>query len=55
MKTYSAKAAEIKRELHVIDASGQILGRLASQIAGLLMEKISRCLPPTLIPEISSS
>lgn len=39
MKTYSTKAADIKREWHVIDASGKVLGRLATQIAGLLMGK----------------
>ncbi len=39
MKTYTAKAADIKREWHVIDASGRILGRLATQIARLLMGK----------------
>ena len=39
MKTYSTKAADIKREWHVIDASGKVLGRLATQVAGLLMGK----------------
>jgi large subunit ribosomal protein L13 len=39
MKTYSTKAADIKREWHVFDASGKVLGRLATQIAGLLMGK----------------
>lgn len=39
MKTYSAKASDIERQWHVIDASGKILGRLATQIAGLLMGK----------------
>ena len=39
MKTYSTKASDIKREWHVIDASGKILGRLATQIASLLMGK----------------
>ncbi len=39
MKTYSPKAAEIERRWHVIDASGQPLGRLASQIATLLRGK----------------
>ena len=39
MKTYSAKAADIKREWHVFDASGKTLGRLATQIANLLMGK----------------
>src|SRR3972149_2816002 len=39
MKTYTAKAAEIKRGRHVIDAADQTLGRLSSQIAKLLMGK----------------
>ena len=39
IKTYSPKASDIKREWHVLDASGKVLGRLATQIAGLLMGK----------------
>ncbi len=39
MKTYSTKPSDIKREWHVIDASDKILGRLASQVASLLMGK----------------
>lgn len=39
LKTYSVKASEIKREWHLVDASGQVLGRMATQIAGLLMGK----------------
>ncbi len=39
MKTYSTKASDIKREWHVIDASDKILGRLATQVASLLMGK----------------
>ncbi|MFC2041598.1 50S ribosomal protein L13 [Chloroflexota bacterium] len=39
MKTYSPKASEIEREWHVIDASGKVLGRLATEVAGLLMGK----------------
>jgi large subunit ribosomal protein L13 len=39
MKTYSAKLSEIKREKHTIDASDQVLGRLATRVAGLLMGK----------------
>lgn len=39
MKTYSTKASDIKRERHVIDATGQVLGRLATQVATLLMGK----------------
>ena len=39
MKTYSVKASEIKQQRHVIDASGKILGRLATGVASLLMGK----------------
>jgi large subunit ribosomal protein L13 len=39
MKTYSVKASDIKREWHVIDASDEILGRLATRVARLLMGK----------------
>ncbi len=39
MRTYSTKAADIKREWLVIDASGRTLGRLATEIAVLLKGK----------------
>lgn len=39
MKTYSVKASEIDRQWHVIDATDKILGRLATEIARLLMGK----------------
>jgi large subunit ribosomal protein L13 len=39
MKTYSVKASDIERKWHVIDASDEVLGRLATRIAGLLMGK----------------
>ncbi len=39
MKTYSTKASEIERQWHVIDASDKVLGRLATQVASLLMGK----------------
>jgi large subunit ribosomal protein L13 len=39
MKTYSAKKGEISREWYVVDAEGQILGRLATQIADRLRGK----------------
>jgi large subunit ribosomal protein L13 len=39
MKTYSTKASEIKRQWHKIDASGKVLGKLATETAGLLMGK----------------
>jgi len=39
MKTYSAKASEIERQWHVLDASDKILGKLATEAAKLLMGK----------------
>jgi len=39
MKTYQPTNKEIKRQWHLINADGQVLGRLASQIARLLMGK----------------
>jgi large subunit ribosomal protein L13 len=39
MKTVSTKASDIKREWHLIDASGQVLGAVATQAAKLLMGK----------------
>jgi large subunit ribosomal protein L13 len=39
MKTYSLKGAEIDKRWQVVDAAGQVLGRLATQVAGLLMGK----------------
>lgn len=39
MKTFSTKASDIKREWHVIDASGQVLGGVATEAARLLMGK----------------
>jgi large subunit ribosomal protein L13 len=39
MKTYSTKASDIKRDWHVIDASGRTLGRLATEVAHLLRGK----------------
>ncbi len=39
IKTYQPKAKEVKREWHLIDAKGQVLGRLATNVATLLMGK----------------
>ena len=39
MKTYQVKAKEITRSWHLVDAKGKVLGRLATQIAKLLMGK----------------
>ena len=48
MKTYSTKASDIERQWHVIDASGKILGRLATQVARLLMGKHKPIFSPNL-------
>jgi len=47
-KTYSAKASELNPQWYVIDAEGQILGRLASQIAQILRGKHK----PTFTPHL---
>ena len=39
MKTYSVKASEITREWHLIDAEDKILGKVATEVAKLLMGK----------------
>lgn len=39
IKTYQPKAKEIERKWHLIDAKGKVLGRLASEVAMLLMGK----------------
>ena len=48
MKTYSTKASDIKREWHIIDASDKVLGRLATQVASLLMGKHKPMYSPNL-------
>ena len=40
MKTYVANPADRQRDWHVVDAEGQTLGRLASQIAQVLRGKL---------------
>lgn len=39
MKTYSAKVGEVDRKWHVVDADGQVLGRIATRIADILRGK----------------
>ncbi|OGM19177.1 50S ribosomal protein L13 [Candidatus Woesebacteria bacterium RIFCSPHIGHO2_01_FULL_38_10] len=39
MRTYQPKAKEVKRKWHLIDAKGEILGRMATKIATLLTGK----------------
>jgi large subunit ribosomal protein L13 len=50
IKTYSARAADLKPEWYVIDAEGQVLGRLASEIAQILRGKHK----PTFTPHLQS-
>ncbi|MBR2663735.1 MAG: 50S ribosomal protein L13 [Clostridia bacterium] len=39
MKTFVPKTADIDRKWYVVDAEGQVLGRLASQVANILRGK----------------
>lgn len=39
MKTFMAKAEEVKRKWYVVDAEGKPLGRLASEVASILRGK----------------
>ncbi|HEY8342379.1 MAG TPA: 50S ribosomal protein L13 [Calditerricola sp.] len=39
MRTYMAKKGEVERKWYVVDAAGQTLGRLASQVAAILRGK----------------
>ncbi|HCF48964.1 MAG TPA: 50S ribosomal protein L13 [Syntrophomonas sp.] len=50
MKTYMAKPAEIDRKWYIIDASGQRLGRLASEVATMLRGKHK----PTYTPHLDT-
>ena len=50
MKTYSAKAADLQPQWYIIDAEGQVLGRVASQIAQILRGKHK----PTFTPHLQS-
>ncbi len=49
-KTYSAKAADLQPQWYIIDAEGQVMGRLASQIAQILRGKHK----PTFTPHMQS-
>ena len=39
MKTYSAKPLEVERKWYLIDAEGEVLGRLATRVANILRGK----------------
>ncbi|MEX2671277.1 MAG: 50S ribosomal protein L13 [Phycisphaeraceae bacterium] len=49
-QTYFAKAGDIEQNWHVIDANGRVLGRLASELATILMGKHK----PTYTPHIDT-
>jgi large subunit ribosomal protein L13 len=44
--TQSAKAVEIERRWYVVDATDQVLGRLASRVASILRGKHRACFTP---------
>ena len=48
MKTHSTKPSEIERQWYVVDAQGQTLGRLASEIAKILKGKHKPIYAPNL-------
>ncbi|MBV6520808.1 MAG: 50S ribosomal protein L13 [Gemmatimonadaceae bacterium] len=50
MKTYSATPKDIERRWYVVDADGQILGRLASEISKILRGKHK----PTFTPHMDT-
>lgn len=50
MSTNVMSAKDIRREKHVIDASGKVLGRLATDVATLLMGKNK----PSFIPYLDT-
>ena len=50
MSTYTAKPGELKAEWHVIDATDQVLGRLAARIAIVLQGKHK----PTYTPHVDT-
>jgi large subunit ribosomal protein L13 len=49
-KTFSPKASDIQREWYVIDANGEVLGRLASKVATVLLGKHK----PTFTPGVAA-
>jgi ribosomal protein L13 len=42
-KTYSAKPTEVERKWYLVDASEISLGRMCTEIATLLLVKVSQC------------
>jgi large subunit ribosomal protein L13 len=49
-KTWTAKAADLKSDWYVVDATDQVLGRLASRVAAILRGKHK----PTFTPHLNS-
>ena len=50
MKTYMAKPGEIEQKWHLVDATDQVVGRLATEIATILMGKHR----PTYTPHVDT-
>lgn len=50
MRTYSPKASEIQRDWWIVDADGQVLGRLAAEIARVIRGKHK----PTFAPHLDT-
>lgn len=50
MKTYMATEQTVERKWYVVDASGMVLGRLASQVASILRGKNK----PTFTPNVDT-
>ncbi|MBU1702759.1 MAG: 50S ribosomal protein L13 [Candidatus Eisenbacteria bacterium] len=48
MKTHATKAGEIQRKWYLVDAEGEVLGRMASEVAGILRGKWKRNYVPYL-------
>ncbi len=48
MKTYVPRASEVQNDWYVVDAAGKTLGRLATQVATLLMGKHKPSFTPFL-------
>lgn len=48
MKTHSTKPSEVERQWYVVDADGQTLGRLASEVAKILKGKHKPIYAPNL-------
>ena len=48
MKTFMPKAADIQRKWYVVDAEGQVFGRVASQVANILRGKTKPIYTPNV-------